>query len=214
MIYKFREIWKTVVIDGVEHPRYQVSNLGRVKCLDWGKIGKEKMCKLSNNGYGYFILNIDGKIVMVSRIVAEAFIQNPQHKPEVDHVDTNRQNNCVWNLRWATKKENRNNPLSLKHYRESSAHNKPWLGKTMLGQRGADNPNSIAIVQLSLDGKFIKKWAAAMEVKRELGIDQSSIAKCCRGKLKSAGGFRWMYYYDWFKTRRKKSLKDIKPLFV
>ena len=209
MIYKFREIWKTVVIYGVEHPRYQVSNLGRVKCLDWRKIGKKKMCKLYNNGYGYFTLNIDGKFVMVSRLVAEAFIPNPNNKPEVDHVDTNRQNNCVWNLRWATKKENRNNPLSLKHYSENSAHNKYWLGKL-----GAEHPNSIQIVQLTLNRQFIKKWACSYEVERELGINHSGIIACCRGRQKTAGGFRWMYYYDWLKTRRKKSLKDIKPLFV
>ncbi len=204
MIYKFREIWKTVVIDGVEHPRYQVSNLGRVKCLDWGGYGKPRLCKLIVNSCGYAVVYIDGVPKRVHRLVSETFIPNPQNKKEVDHVDTNRRNNCVWNLRWATRKENCNNPLSRKNMSDNAA---------MLGKFGTEHNRSVTIVQLYLNGKFIKKWSAAREVERELGISNSHIIKCCRGKKKSAGGYRWMYYSDYAKLLRKRSLSEIKPLF-
>lgn len=203
MIYKFREIWKTVVIDGVEHPRYQVSNLGRVKCLNWGGYGKPRLCRLSEVTNGYLKVSVDRVLKFVHRIVAETFIPNPEGKPCVDHVDTNRQNNCVWNLKWTTQKENCSNPLSVSHYIENV-----WSLKYARGKHVQ------SIIQLKLDGEFVKKWACGADASRELGICHCNITNCCRGRHKSAGGFRWMYYYDWFKTRRKKSLKDIKPLFV
>lgn len=197
MIYKFREIWKTVVIDGVEHPRYKVSNLGRVKCLDWNNYGKPRMCALNKGAYGYLLVGIDGSMKYAHRIVAETFLTNFQNKPEVDHVDTNRKNNCVWNLRWVTSKENSNNPITNRHQKEEYERNR-----------------SIPIVQLTLEGQFVKKWVSGLEVYRKLGIKQPNIVSCCKGRYKTMGGFKWMYYSDWLKTRRKKSLKDIKPLFV
>lgn len=200
-----KDFWRTAVIDGKENPRYKVSRDGRVICLDWKRMGKPRLCGLSVNSWGYVVVCIDGVPKKVHRIVAETFIPNPEHKPEVDHVDTNRQNNCVWNLRWVTRKENSNNPLSRKHKSENQ-----WCR----GKFGAEHNRSIQIVQLSLDRKFIKKWSCGADVLRELGISNGNIINCCRGRYKSAGGYRWMYYYDWLKTRRKKSLKDIKPLFV
>lgn len=82
---------------------------------------------------------------------------------------------------------------------------------SFLGKSGEKNSRSIPIVQLTFDGQFIKKWSCSAEVERELGIARQSINSCCRGRNKSAGGFKWMYASDYFK--RKKSLKDIKPLF-
>lgn len=185
------------------HPRYIVNCNGKVLCWNWNRTGKPRLCRLGDNGYGYLMVKIDGVWKKVHRLVAEAFIPNQQNKKDVDHVDTNRKNNCVWNLRWATRKENCNNPLSLKHYRENN---------TMLGKFGAEHPNSIPIVQLDLNDKFIKKWAAAREVQRELGVYQTNIVQCCRGRYKQTGGYRWMYYSEWLKLQRK-TIKDIKPLF-
>lgn len=197
------EIWKTVIIDGVEHPRYQVSNFGRVKCLDWYRTGKPRMCRLSNCK-GYLKVAIDSVSKKVHRIVAETFIPNPECKREVDHINTIRSDNRVENLMWATRKENRNNPLSVKHY--SDAH---WCR----GKFGAEHHRSIAIVQLTLDGQFIKIWNGSYEIQRELGINQGNVIACCRGKLKKTGGYRWMYYKDFVKFLPKRSIRDIQPLF-
>lgn len=202
-----KDFWRTAVVDGKENPRYKVSRDGRIICLNWKRMGKPRLCKLTANGQGYLMVGIDGVLKRVHRIVAETFIPNPEFKPCIDHINTVRTDNRVENLRWVTQRENCNNPLSRKNMSENAP-------KLMLDKFGAEHNRSIQIVQLSLDRKFIKKWDAAMEVQRELGIKQGNISSCCRGRLKQTGGFRWMFYSDWLKTRRKKSLKDIKPLFV
>lgn len=214
------EIFKTVIIDGVEHPRYQVSNLGRVKCK-WKKDGVWRFCRLGINNGGYVRVKIDGKFKQVHRIVAEAFLPNTENKPCIDHIDCNRKNNIVdvdgngipienstiTNLRWCTQKENCNNPISLKRYSKNNA-------KWSLGKINAECPRSIPTVQLTKDGNFIKKWSCAMEVERELGIDHRRIGSCCRGKRNKAGGYRWMHYSDWVKLHKpKRSIADIRPLF-
>ena len=80
------------------------------------------------NQRGYlFVVLYDGELHKrrpIHRIVADAFIPNPENKPCVDHIDTNRTNNNVDNLRWVTYKENANNPLSLKAQREGISKRK------------------------------------------------------------------------------------------
>ena len=184
------------------HPRYRVSTMGRVKCLNWNKTGKEKILKPFLNDNGYLRVNIDGVLKFVHRLVLESFIPNPEKKPCIDHISTIKTDNRIENLRWVTHKENDSNPLSRKHKSENSA----WLGKF-----GADCPTSKPIVQLSKDGKFIRRWSAAMEVKRELGIHNVHITACCKGKRNFAGGFRWVYATDY--NQVKHSISEINPLF-
>lgn len=187
-----KEIWKTAIVDGVENPRYKVSSFGRVICLDWNRTGKPRLCGLSDNGKGYLTVCIDRVPKLVHRLVAEAFIPNPQNKPCIDHVDTNRQNNCVWNLRFCTYKENNANPITNRKMKDN-------CGKAMLGKFGDKHHLSIGVVQLTLEGQFIKKWGASREAERVIGIGSGEITKCCKGKRKSAGGYRWMYATDYYK---------------
>ena len=172
------------------------------------------MCKLSKNTNGYFQVGIDGVLKRVHRIVAETFLPKPDPERNcIDHINTVRTDNVVLfdekketiiytNLRWVTQKENNNNPLTKKHFSENSAR---------LGKFSDKHPNSIPIVQLTKDMAFVKKWSCAKDVERELGIDNGSIGSCCKGKHKSAGGFRWVYLSDYIPIRH--SLSEIKPLF-
>lgn len=102
MISSGMERW--VVIEGYED--YQVSNLGRIKSL---KYNKERILSSAIDKLGYARVNLsDGKckLFTVHRLVAKAFIPNPDNKPYIDHIDRNPRNNSAVNLRWATPSEN------------------------------------------------------------------------------------------------------------
>ena len=92
------------IVQGYEN--YSVSNLGNVK-----NINTQRILKLSTSSNGYFIVNLSDndkqkKKLKVSRLVAKSFVPNPQNKPYVDHIDNNRTNNVVSNLRWCSASEN------------------------------------------------------------------------------------------------------------
>jgi hypothetical protein len=93
------EFWKTVV----GHPAYQVSNRGRVMSF---KTGHPRILTGSVNSTGYRQFKINGKVMSVARLVAMAFLPNPEGLAEVDHVDRNPLNNHVDNLRWASRSLN------------------------------------------------------------------------------------------------------------
>lgn len=95
---------------------YQVSHTGKVRSLNYYGRGRMQELKntLMNNGYLCVALfkNEKRKIKLVHRLVAEVFILNPNNKEFIDHIDTNRLNNHVKNLRWVTRKENANNEIT------------------------------------------------------------------------------------------------------
>ena len=160
------EIWRD--IEGYEG-LYQVSNKGRVKSL---YKGSERILKLHDDGRGYLKAHLTkentSKHIRVHRLVAQTFIPNLYNKPQVNHLDENKKNNCVDNLEWTTAKENSN--------------------------YGSRNERlSRKILQYSKSGDFIREWKSAAEVERVLGIDPSHIKDCCKGRYKSSGGFVWKY---------------------
>lgn len=205
------EIWKDIIgYEGL----YQVSNMGRVKSLERNDYcchhRTEKILKERNrNKKGYKMVALykgNKKEFSIHRLVAQAFIPNPENKPCIDHIDTNPSNNRVENLRWVTAKENQNNPLTIKKQRLANIGNK----NPMYGKCSKLNHKSKPILQFTLDGKLVRKWDSAMDVKRELGFNQRNISSCCRGERKTANNYKWHYHYKGIWLKNHIPLKDKK----
>lgn len=180
------EIWRDIKgYEGI----YQVSNFGNVRSLDRygkGKHGKAfykgKMFTPNTIKYGYkqVCLRKDGKyrMFLVHRLVAKAFIPNPNNKPHINHIDRNTSNNSVDNLEWVTHKENMN-------YEPS----KIVMSQSQLNEK----VKSKRVLQYTLEGDLIKEWPSASEIKRELGFERSCICRCCRGEFEQMYGYKWEY---------------------
>lgn len=186
------EIWKD--IPGYEG-LYQVSNLGRVKSLPRheiseyfpnGRFRKGALLKPFKGGANYLMVALGRKNKKyIHRLVAIAFIPNPENKEEVDHIDCDTLNNEASNLKWVTRKENLNNPITKKR---NSRARKGWYQPM-----GNNNPRSRPILQYSLDGVFIKEWANQYEIKRELRYGSANVYLCCSGKNKTSYGYIWKF---------------------
>ena len=179
------EVWKD--IKGYEG-RYQVSNLGRVKSLERIIIKKngvkqtirERILKIQTDKDGYLQVSLykgSGKMktFKVHRLVCEAFHENPENKPCVNHIDEDKTNNTVGNLEWCTYKENINH--GTRNARSAEGQSK-------------------SVGQYTTDGKLIKVWQSAMEIERQLGYSHGNISLVARGKLKTAYGYVWKYIKD------------------
>lgn len=188
------EVWKN--IKGYEG-LYQVSNLGRVRTLPHKTryVHKDRAYKglilkpiLKDIGYYVVSLHKNGKQKQefVHRLVAEAFCNKKNDENIVDHINTDTKDNRASNLRWTTIRGNVNNPISVKHRTEA-------LRKMFCGKIGILHPKSKAVIQSTMDGKFIKKWDSASDVVRQCGFDSGSISHCCKGEQKSHKGYRWKY---------------------
>lgn len=196
-----KEIWRKIKNSN----EYYVSNFGRVKTLD-----KKVRCRGKENArtingsilkpyryspptsltkYQYVYIGYKGerKNKLVHRLVSEAFLPNPENKPQVNHKDGNGCNNNVDNLEWSTQSENIRHSYSI-------LGTKVWHKNLPTGKQ----PRSKQIIQKTLDGKTVKVWDSGMQAVRELGANKSSLSQCANGKQKEHLGFTW-----WWKTKKK-----------
>lgn len=166
------EIWRDIAeYKGL----YEVSNIGRVRSLNYGGTGKIVVLTLSRTNNGYLCCNLSGKTHFVHRLVAAAFLPRDLSRPHIDHIDGDRQNNCIENLRWCTAKENHNFPLAIQRNRDAQ-HSKP-------------------VLQYSRNMVLMAEWQSARAAERALGIAHTHIVDCCKRKPRhiTAGGFIWRY---------------------
>lgn len=183
------EIWKDIyfIDNGIIYDYrglYQVSNFGRVKSFprQGTHINEEHILILGKNHKGYLqcILTKKSKRnnFMVHRLVAKMFISNPEDKTQINHIDGNKENNCVSNLEWCTNGENG------KH---------AWTNGLRTKKYGKENKSAKKVVQYSLDMKQIKVWSSIIDIERELGFNNRNICACCRNKRPTAYGYVWRY---------------------
>lgn len=186
-----KEIWKPILgYEGL----YEVSNKGNVRSMDYRHTKTIHILKQNKSIYirVYLCKNGKGKLLSVHRLVARAFPEICGEwfdGCEVDHIDTNKHNNIATNLKVCTKKENNNNPNTLVNRSKWQINgNAYWCNK-----KGEKHPKSKITLQYTKDGEFIREWVNQTLIQNELGILQCDISRCCNGKRKTAGGFRWEY---------------------
>lgn len=158
------EEWKDIIdYEGL----YQISNYGRVKSLGNDKTKKEKILKFGKDKDGYLQVHLckngKKKTCKVHRLVAQAFIPNPNNYEEINHKNENREMNTVENLEWCTRQYN------------------------------VEYSQSKQVNQYSLNGKLIATFKSINEVQRELGFNISCISLCCNGKINTAYKYKWKH---------------------
>lgn len=181
------EEWKDIP----DYEGYQVSNMGNVRSLNYGQTGKVRVLKPVKFKCGYLYVNLckdgDRKHYRVHRLVAQAFLPNPDNLPQVNHRDENPSNNRVENLEWCDCKYNNN--YGTRNQRVSEVRRGMHFSEET--KRKISKAQSIPVVQYTREGKLIAIFYGATEAERQTGVAHQNIAKCCKGKLKSAGGYKW-----------------------
>lgn len=203
------EEWRDIVdFEGL----YQVSNLGNVKSFhEKGKKGGNRAFRKDKDGYSVLFLHKNGKLYIkkVHRLVAIAFMPNPHNKPCIDHINTNKNDNRVQNLRWCTIKENAENPLSRAHISKARLGTKAseeTRKKFSLQRRGHLNSMygknhtietkkkmSIPVLQFDMQGNLINEFYGAADASQKTGIHRQTIVGVLKGRGKTAGGYIWKY---------------------
>lgn len=159
-------MWKQI-----SNSNYFVNENGQIKNL------RGRLLKPLKTYNGYLRVCINGKYKRIHRLVAETFIPNPNNLPQVNHIDGNKENNNIDNLEWCTAKQN------IQH-----------AYKTKLRKISYNNiKEPTPVIQLTLNNEVVNTFNSIMDVQREFGYDNSHISKACKGKQKTAYGYKWQY---------------------
>ena len=166
------EIWKD--IKGYEG-KYQVSNLGNVRSLNWRNTGTVRNLYLKPQNEGYLLVELANKgkthTFSVHRLVANHFVSGYREGMVVNHLNEVKTDNRAENLEWCTHRENCTYGTSLE--RSSRNRKKP-------------------IEQIDKNGKVVCVWAGAVDAESH-GFDRKTISACCIGKVKFHKGYMWRY---------------------
>lgn len=168
------EIWKDIK----NYPGYQINNLGAVKSLNYNHTKKEKLMATHLDKNGYMRVTMCNKTFPIHRLVAEAFIPNPNNYPQVNHKDENKLNNSVDNLEWCTAKYNTNYGTGNKRRSEK--------------QKDISREYTYKKVKCIETGIIYK---SPVDAANQLGISRLHIGHAANPKdrHKTAGGYHWEY---------------------
>lgn len=183
------EVWKDVEeFQG----KYEISSFGRLR----NKKNK-KVLKARKNHKGYLDIKICGKMKLIHRLVAQAFILNPDIKPQVNHIDENKTNNNVENLEWVTAKENcnwgtRNDRRVMNTDYEKRNSTYGYIHRLDgVDWSQVNKAKKISVVGESIDGDDSLLFESIREASRKMGVSSGHISECIGGKRQSAGGYVW-----------------------
>lgn len=175
---KIAEIWKDTL-----NGKYKISSWGSLK----GNGKRKIIIKLFVNVKGYYRYNstYHKKNFSIHRLVAEAFILNPNNLPQVNHIDGNRLNNNVSNLEWCTASENQLHccRIGLRVPSEKQRQAASIQGEKM----------GMPVIQFDLQGNKLKEFKSARKAAIELGINPNSVARCARRERIQYKNYIWKY---------------------
>jgi len=165
---------------------YLISTDGNV----WSK-RSNKMLKPNTDKYGYeyFVFCVDGKrkTVKKHRLIAETFIPNPENKPTVDHINCNKKDNRICNLRWATNKEQSNNPITYKKLSERDT-------KEYLRYIGGIKNFGRKKVTVYKGSDCIGTFDSLLSAANKLEVNYSKASECANGKRNHTGGYKFLWH--------------------
>jgi len=177
-----KEIWKDVAgYEGL----YQVSNLGKVKSLNYNHTGKPKIMSFKHGTTDYLFVSLSKhkrvKNKYIHVMVAEAFVPNKNGLPCVNHIDGDKTNNRVENLEWVTYSQNTRHAIKIGLRTDSN----------MRGVKGVANKNSRPVWQYTKDGELLKIWPCVSDAARYYNCSPCTIVNCYMGRIKSCVGYIW-----------------------
>lgn len=169
------EVWKE--IEGYEGA-YEISNKGSVKNIRTGKCLRLGYSNTSN--YPCVVLSLNGhkKCYAVHRLVAKAFVPNPNNLPEINHINENREDNRAENLEWCSRLYNIRYGTGIRRRAENVRN---------------DPRRSTQVIQRDMDGKEIRIYPSFHEMHRQTGYDRHAVKRAIDGKIKHAYGYKWSH---------------------
>ena len=170
------EEWRDVIgYEGL----YEVSNLGNVRSCEHFTNGHHLMSRVLRQNLSNRYLHVKlyksqaKRSLRVHRLVAMAFVPNPDDKPQVNHIDGNRFNNSASNLEWCTSSENMIHAIKTGLFEPSTESTKK------------------KVLQLDMNGNIVNEWDSMTDAAKALGLQVSNISHCCSGRIRQTGGFKW-----------------------
>ena len=181
------EIWKA--IEGTDG-KYEVSNTGKVRCTDYKQTGKTKELTAGEKAGGYLQLRvkIEGRLktVVVHRLVAKAFVPNPDGKPEVNHKDGNKKNNHADNLEWVTRSEN------IRHAVKSGLRERVSIAASQRGKEWIKELHEMQktpVIATNIHTGEQMVYESQQEAAEALHLQKGHISSVIHGKRKQTGGY-------------------------